>query len=224
MSAKKTPMCILCTIVERGAGQRIARFYEKHGVGFHYRVSGSGTASSDLLDILGIGTSERDILISPARRQEAENLVEIIHRDGVGKRANGIMFMLPLTAASAKIAGALLHAEPAPAEEAQSMENTRNRSLIIIAVDQGFSDAVMATAKAAGARGGTVIRSHILRNEEHDSFGGPTFAGEREIITIVASHAERNAIMESVDKNHGGEDAGHAILYSLPIEQTAHLN
>ena len=56
MSAKKTPMCILCTIVERGAGQRIARFYEKHGVDFHYRVSGSGTASSDLLDILGIGT------------------------------------------------------------------------------------------------------------------------------------------------------------------------
>ena len=83
----------------------------------------------------------------------------------------------------------------------------------------------MATAKAAGARGGTVIRSHILRSEEHDSFGGPTFAGERELLVIVASsQGERNAIMESIDKAHGGESAAHAILYSMPIEQMVHIS
>lgn len=225
MSAqKKTPLCIVCTIVERGAGQKIAKVYEKFGVGLHYRVSGEGTASSDLLDILGIGTSERDVLISPARREAAERLVDRIHQDGLsGVRAKGIMFVLPLTAASARIAGALMSAQPEQ-KEGMSMNNNLKQSMILIAVDQGYTEAVMNTAKAVGARGGTVIRSHILRNEEHESFGGPTFAGERELIMIVASQGERNAIMESVDRLHGGDSAAHAILYSLPIEQTAHLS
>ena len=104
------------------------------------------------------------------------------------------------------------------------MNSNLKQSMILIAVDQGYTEAVMNTAKAVGARGGTVIRSHILRNEEHESFGGPTFAGERELIMIVASQGERNAIMESVDRIHGGDSAAHAILYSLPIEQVAHLS
>lgn len=226
MSAqKKTPLCIVCTIVERGAGQKIAKVYEKFGVGLHYRVSGEGTASSDLLDILGIGTSERDVLISPARREAAERLVDRIHQDGLsGVRAKGIMFVLPLTAASARIAGALMNAQSGQKEEEIPMNSNLKQSMILIAVDQGYTEEVMNTAKAVGARGGTVIRSHILRNEEHESFGGPTFAGERELIMIVASQGERNAIMESVDRIHGGDSAAHAILYSLPIEQTAHLS
>ena len=90
-------------------------------------------------------------------------------------------------------------------------QNAKKQSMILVAVNQGYTEAVMATAKAAGARGGTVIRSHILRSEEHDSFGGPTFAGERELLVIVASsQGERNAIMESIDKAHGGESAAHA--------------
>ena len=108
MSRKQTPLCLLCTIVERGGGQRAFRTYEKHGIALHYRISGEGTASSDLLDLLGFGTSERDILISPARRSAVDALVEEIHRDGSHMRAKGILFVLPLTAASAKIAGALL--------------------------------------------------------------------------------------------------------------------
>ena len=63
-----------------------------------------------------------------------------------------------------------------------------------------------------------------MKSAEREDFGGPTFAGERELILIIASRSERNAIMESVDRLHGGESAAHAILYSLPIEQTAHLS
>ena len=226
MSRKQTPLCLLCTIVERGGGQRAFRTYEKHGIALHYRISGEGTASSDLLDLLGFGTSERDILISPARRSAVDALVEEIHRDGSHMRAKGILFVLPLTAASAKIAGALLGTHISNAEEGTAMEqNAKKQSMILVAVNQGYTEAVMATAKAAVARGGTVIRSHILRSEEHDSFGGPTFAGERELLVIVASsQGERNAIMESIDKAHGGESAAHAILYSMPIEQMVHIS
>ena len=221
---KKTPLCLMGTIVERGKGQKVAKAYEKYGVHLNYRISGDGTASSDLLDILGIGTAERDLLVSPVLRETAERLVEQIHQSGIGVRAQGILFVMPLTAASAKIAALLTAEGPAAAEEELTMEKHIKQSLIIIAVDQGCTDAVMNTARAAGARGGTVIRSHTLRSEDKESFGGPTFAGEREILAIVASQSERNAIMEQVDAVHGGDAEAHAIMYALPIEAAAHLN
>ena len=67
MSRKQTPLCLLCTIVERGGGQRAFRTYEKHGIALHYRISGEGTASSDLLDLLGFGV-HCDRHSSPPRR------------------------------------------------------------------------------------------------------------------------------------------------------------
>ena len=88
MSRKQTPLCLLCTIVERGGGQRAFRTYEKHGIALHYRISGEGTASSDLLDLLGFGTSERDILISPAQRSAVDALVEEVHPQGIYERSD----------------------------------------------------------------------------------------------------------------------------------------
>ncbi len=225
MGGRKTPLCVVFTVVERGGAEKVTRVYEKMGIEFHYRLSGEGTASSDLLDILGIGTSERDVLISPTNRKSAENLVDMIHREGLSTaHTKGIMCVLPLTAASMKAANMLLSQTAVSEEEGSTMDKGIKQSMIMIAVDQGYTEAVMTTAKEAGARGGTVVRSHIMRSKEHESFGGPTFAGERELILIVASRGERNAIMERVDAVHGGAADAHAIMYSLPIEQTAHLN
>ena len=52
------------------------------------RISGEGTASSDLLDLLGFGTSERDILISPAQRSAVDALVEEVHPQGIYERSD----------------------------------------------------------------------------------------------------------------------------------------
>ena len=41
------------------------------------------------------------------------------------------------------------------------MEREDNGSLILVMVNQGYTDEVMNTARAAGARGGTIIRSRF---------------------------------------------------------------
>ena len=224
MGKKKTPLCIVFTVVERSGAEKVARAYERTGIGFHYRLSGEGTASSDLLDILGIGTSERDILISPTDRGAAEALVDMIHREGLsGAHTKGIMCVLPLTAASVKAANLLLN-RAKDAEEGKIDGNRRQAEydphcggsgIYGGSDDDGEGRRVPAAAQ--------VSVEPCLKSKEHESFGGPTFAGERELILIVASQGERNAIMERVDAVHGGEAGAHAIMYSLPIEQTAHL-
>lgn len=222
MSRKQTPLCLLCTIVERGGGQRAFRTYEKHGIALHYRISGEGTASSDLLDLLGFGTSERDILISPARRSAVDALVEEIHRDGSHMRAKGILFVLPLTAASAKIAGALLGAHISNAEEGTAMEqNAKKQSMILVAVNQGYTEAVMATAKAAGRPGRhrnpqphpAQRRTRLLRRPPRSPANANCWS------SWPPARASATPSWKASTKPHGGESAAHAILYSMPIEQ-----
>ena len=57
------PMQLLVTIVERGQGRFLMEYYKKFKVLDHIQAAGRGTAASHLLDTLGFGTSERDVII-----------------------------------------------------------------------------------------------------------------------------------------------------------------
>ena len=70
------PLQLIVTIVERGRGNRVARLYTQHQVFTHMQCEGVGTATSEILDILGIGSSEKDVLISLAPRSTVKGLMD----------------------------------------------------------------------------------------------------------------------------------------------------
>ena len=45
---------LIVTIVERGKGNKVRRLYQEHQVFTHIHCEGVGTATSEILDILGI--------------------------------------------------------------------------------------------------------------------------------------------------------------------------
>lgn len=53
---------------------------------------------------------------------------------------------------------------------------------------------------------------------------GITLQAEKEVLAIVASNKERNAIMEAIDKHHGLRTSAQAMVVSLPIDHTARLD
>ena len=55
---------LLITIVERGKGGKLVRFLKRHQVNFHLEFSGVGTATSEMLDVLGLNTKEKDVILS----------------------------------------------------------------------------------------------------------------------------------------------------------------
>ena len=57
--AKTGAMKLMVSLVERGQGNDLAKYYAEHNVNFNFRSVGIGTASSDLLDVLGIGSAEK---------------------------------------------------------------------------------------------------------------------------------------------------------------------
>ena len=65
------PMKLIFTIVERGQGALMRKFLlsPAYQVRALWQTMGRGTASSELLNILGIGTPERDVLFALATAQ-----------------------------------------------------------------------------------------------------------------------------------------------------------
>ena len=100
---------------------------------------------------------------------------------------------------------------------------TVQHSLILVLVNQGYTDAVMATAKAHGARGGTVLRARWAGDDEVHDIMGITVQSEKELLAIVASQKDRGPIMNAINEAHGLKSSPQAVLCSVGVEDVTRL-
>lgn len=97
------------------------------------------------------------------------------------------------------------------------MSNDRKYHLIVVTVNQGYTDQVMQTARKAGATGGTVIRAR-LTNPEMEQFGDVDVQEEKEIVTILASSSISGRIMEDVNREWGLRSEAKGMVCALPVD------
>lgn len=229
MAEKKEGIKLVMAFVERGQGPVIAKLFADYHIYCNFQSVGQGTASSDLLDVLGFGTSERDILISLGADSNVNRLMYELQENLYEKLdTNGIVFDMSLTGLNNLVAATLFAQRQEPAEDENGgimMVQNGNESLILVFVNQGHTDDVMDTARGAGARGGTVIRSRWAGGGPDDTiqFYGITLQAEKEILFIVASGENRNAIMEIINKKHGLNTKAAAVTCSIGIENIVKL-
>lgn len=226
MQASVSPMQLLVSIVERGKGMEVSKIYKTFHVTQHLQSAGRGTAASHLLDTLGFGTAERDIVLSIAPKDTLRQLMYYLKdEDRSELEAKGIAFTMDVSGLGAILAVTLSRIEVMDAERGEMiMEQDNRHHLILVAVNQGYTDAVMDTARAAGARGGTVVRARWVGAGEIEQFIGITLQAEKEILAIVATGKERSRIMEEINRIHGLKSSAQAVVISLPIDHTARLD
>lgn len=227
MNKSLEPMKLIMSIVERGQGALMRQFFlsETYQIRCLWQSAGRGTASSELLNILGIGTPERDVLFALATGPSARSLFRHLSNGlGANTHAKGIVISLPLSAVDGLMAAALTHLETLEVENGENaMENESHHSLILVIVNQGYTDAVMATARDAGARGGTVLRTRWAGDDMVHDIMGITVQAERELLAIVSTHKDRAAIMQAIHDAHGMKEAAQAMVCALPVEHVSRL-
>lgn len=104
---KYDPVEMLVTIVDRGLGEKVVGFNRAHDVKVNMICLGRGTASSRVLDLLGLGSTEKDVVLSfvPVNRVQ-EALSNLGEKMEFQKPGRGIAFSIPVNS----IAGAnVLH-------------------------------------------------------------------------------------------------------------------
>ena len=218
-------MKVILSIVERGKGAAMQRLYRQCHLPIHLQCAGRGTATSEIMDILGLGSSEKDVLISFAAASAAKKLLHDLDNELRGHTGGaGIVVSIPVSGLNSLIANlAAYHAESLKdKEEGSDMERSEN-SLILVVCARGCTDDVMTTAKAHGARGGTVIKGRLSGRKELEQAYEVELRAEREIVAIVVPTSLRNPIMEAINTEHGLRSEAQAALCSLPIEQIVRL-
>lgn len=226
MEKKISPMHMVVTIVERGKGLYIIHKYEEFKILHHLQAAGHGTAASHLLDALGFGTGERDIVLSFAPKDTVNQLMYYLKdEDRSTLGAPGIAVSLPMDGMTAIWAAGLNQLSAVNPEKGEIlMEQEKGHSLILVAVNQGYTDTVMDTARAAGARGGTVIRARWAGDGGTQKFAGISIQTEKEILAIVTPGKDKHKIMEEINRNHGMKSPAQAMLISVPAEHTVRLD
>ena len=219
------PMSAIFTIVERGKGAAAIRLFSRNQIYLHTQFSGKGTATSEIMDILGLGSTEKDIIISYATSAAASLLLNKLDNDLRGAvTSGGIAFSVPLTGLSNLVLATITYkTDLKKGENKMSSEHKGENSLILITCNRGSSDVVMETAKKAGARGGTVFRARLSGVEELESSYGLNLTHEKEILMIIVPNDIRNAVMESVNQAHGLRSEAEAVICSLGIDQFVRL-
>lgn len=218
MSAgRQNQIMVILSIIERGRAKAYIEMLGKRNIGFHMQWVGQGTASSEMMDILGLGSSDKDIVLSYAPRRTVAALAAELTKDlSSGMGYNGLMMLLS-TSAINNIAAELLQAENSEIEgEESAMKSEYHHSLILITVNQGYTDGVMQTAKKAGATGGTVIRARLAGAEQVTVL---QVQEEKEIIAILAPDSVRNQIMEEVNKEFGLRSDAGGVVCALPVDR-----
>ena len=226
MDIRMEKVRMLVAITERGNGNTITRKMENMGVGCLMRCYGQGTASSEMMDILGLGSSEKDIVIAMGKESAVEDVI-LEYSDTLRSagRGGGIMMLLSPTAVGNLTATILsmCTASTPESREVKPMKNEHQHSLILIAVNQGYTDPIMQTAKKAGATGGTIVRARLAGNDTDSIFQGIDLHPEREILAILAPDSIRDQVMEDVNREFGLRSEAGGILCALPVDKAFKL-
>lgn len=82
--ARPEPMWMIVSIVERGRGRPLVEFYTARQMTAHLLCLGQGTASSEMLNLLGLGASEKDVLLSIGSRDSVQRAMQAMSNRNLG--------------------------------------------------------------------------------------------------------------------------------------------
>lgn len=230
VNEKNVSFRIMTLITSPKLADKAAKLYQEGSVPIHYRLNGVGTAPSDMLDLLGIGSPNKGILISIMPKTFADKMLSKLHAElRFSIPGNGIGFTLPLSSANSHILNMLRqhtdgNTEALIRKDESTMSEETKHALIAVVANRGYSEEIMTAAKAEGARGGTVLHSRRIGDDRAMSFWGLSLQEEKEMILIVANGETKMPIMHAISEKCGIRTDAQGIVVSLPIDTVIGLS
>ena len=90
-------MDLVFTIVSRGKGETVLDFLRENRILQNIICHGHGTAPSCILEVLGLGATDKDIILSFVKAENSKKLIQGISKKmEFSKPGHGIAFTVPL--------------------------------------------------------------------------------------------------------------------------------
>ena len=224
-------LSLLIFMVDWPMFKLIFSVFEEEKVPLYFIHKGRGTATSDVIDLLGIGTSEKAVILCLEQPNRIPALLKGIRKKiGPNKQGTGIAFTIPLSAINSPILQAFKPLDDGKTDSKtdkktgdQSAE-AYSHALVYSVINRGFSDEFMETARKAGASGGTLLHARYQAHQGTVKFFGISVQEEREIILILTSQDKKKAILKAVSAAHGLKSKSQGLIFSLPVDKAMSLS
>ena len=212
------------SIVDRGRREDMVSVLEANRAQLILSLLGRGTAMKEHLLLYGLEATEKAVMFAVVTREMWRKL-----KRGLQKKMNidvpgtGIAFIIPFASIGGKKALQFFTDRQNFEKEEESILKETEYELIIVILNQGYSNLVMDAAREKGAGGGTVIHAKGTGMEKAEQFLGVSIAAEKEMIFIVTKSKGKNDIMKAIMEKAGMDSKAKSIVFSLPVTSTAGL-
>ena len=162
---------LMNTIVDRKVAKKYLELYEENGLHVMFLSLGFGTAANEILDYLGLESSEKAVAISVVEEESWISVKKQLEKKlKIDAPGGGIAFTIPLSSIGGKkTLQFLLEKQDYRKEEESTLQNTLHELIVVIA-EQGYTNLIMDAAREAGAYGGTVIHAKGTGAEAAEKF------------------------------------------------------
>ena len=225
---KSLSLRMILAITDTKTELKLHTLLDEAGIPMRFQFRGLGTASSEVLQVCGLGESDRILTLWILPKNMVHRLFSKMNETlSLKNRGRGIAVSVPLRGVQVNVARFITEQKNGLTDEIKQEENKMAGetaySMIIATVNQGYSDEVVDTARSAGARGGTVIKGRRCGLDAPMQFWGISLQEEQEALAIIVPKDKKYDVMTAISKKHGFNSPAQGIVISLPIEDTLGL-
>lgn len=213
---------LMVTISDRNQSRRFLAFYKEYNITVTLLSLGRGTAADEILDYFGLEAAEKAILFAMVTDGEWKEIKRGLEKQiKIDIPGSGIAFVIPVSSIGGKKQLQFMtEGRGFEKEEESRLKDTKYELLVVIA-NQGYTEIIMDAAREAKATGGTVIHAKGTGMKKAEQFLGVSLAAEKEMIFMVVKRDDKNPIMRAIMDKAGMESKAKAIVFSLPVTETA---
>ena len=223
---KNTDFRALLIIVDSNIRKNLSDFLSEEQIPIYLQMHGMGTARSEFLSMSGLGDIHKSITLCFAPQNRTQLLLgEMNQALKLHKRGTGIAISIPVTGMQGWLYKLLNIDDNTEIQNVETEKDVKKMSdtlithaLILVLIQQGYSDDVMNTARAAGATGGTVLKGLRCNSEKTAKLFSITLQEEQEIVATLAPKEKKVEIMSAISKEHGLGSPAQGVALSLPVD------
>ena len=203
-------MNYVISIINPEALGALTEICEKLSLPLTVTLHGRGTAMQGMLDLLGIESNEKRVVLTVANEEKTAQLIAAQRRYlHLGVPGHGFVIAIPIKSVGGGKAVAYMNGDTKNAKYTPAINY--DYELIVAISNEGSTDMVMNAARAAGARGGTVLHGKGTGSKDAPKFYNISIADEKEVILIVSTAGQKA----------GPDSKAGSIVFSIPTTEVA---
>lgn len=214
------PAQLFIALVGRHRGEMLVEAAKAAGARGGTIALGRTTGDNPILQALSLADISQDIVFT-LMGGEADAVVDAVVSAAAKnpKKLGGLAILLDVPGMMIRMPKEMQDAGTAPAPQARSEKMDSGYELITVIVNNGYADDVMAAARKAGARGGTVLTARGTGTEEDVKFFGIRLVPEKEMLMIVADKGKASDIVDAVNTVPNLCEPGGGIVYTMDVNR-----